>query len=280
MSTAAWSWRETLGAMFRKVLVANRGEIAVRIIRACKEMGIATVIAHSEADRDSLGVLLADESICIGPPASDRSYLNIANIVSAAQITHTDAIHPGYGFLSENAYLAEVCDEVGITFIGPRPDSIRRFGDKVSARNLMRAAKVPVLPGTDDVLTGVDHALAAAREIAFPLMVKAVAGGGGRGMRVAHDADELAHVFPIAQLEAQSHFGNGGLYLERLIQQAHHVEIQIVGDQRGNVVQLGERECSVQRRHQKLIEESPSPFLGSKQRAEMGRVACKAMASM
>jgi acetyl-CoA carboxylase, biotin carboxylase subunit len=169
---------------------------------------------------------------------------------------------------------------VGITFIGPRPESIRRFGDKVSARNLMRAAKVPVLPGTDDVLTGVDHALAAAREIAFPVMVKAVAGGGGRGMRAALDADELAHVFPIAQLEAQSHFGNGGLYLERLIQRAHHVEIQIVGDHRGNVVQLGERECSVQRRHQKLIEESPSPFLGSKQRAEMGRVACKAMAAM
>src|SRR5919198_636578 len=214
--------------MFNKVLVANRGEIAVRVIRACKELGLRTVIAHSEVDRDSLGVLLADESVCIGPASSDKSYLNIANVISAAQISHADAIHPGYGFLAENAYLAEVCEEVGIAFVGPKPASIRAFSDKVSAR-----------------------------DIGFPLMLKAVAGGGGRGMRVANDLDELSRNFPLAQLEAQSHFGNGGLYLERLIQRARHVEIQLAADRRGHVVHFGERECSVQRRHQKLIEESP-----------------------
>ena len=260
---------------FQKILIANRGEIAVRVIRACRELGIATVIAHSEADRDSLGVHLADESICIGPPASDRSYLNIANVVSAAQIAHADAIHPGYGFLAENAYLAEVCAEVGITFIGPRPASIQAFSDKVSARNLMKAAGVPVVPGTNETLVNVDAALAAAKDLGgYPLMVKAVAGGGGRGMRVAHDADELARVFPLAQVEAQSHFGNGGLYLERLILNGRHVEIQIAADRKGNVVHLGERECSIQRRHQKMIEESPSPGLSEKRRLEMGRIAC------
>jgi acetyl-CoA carboxylase biotin carboxylase subunit len=259
--------------MFSRVLVANRGEIAVRIIRACKELGIGTVIAHSEADRDSLGVLLADESICIGPPPSERSYLNIANVVSAAQIAHADAIHPGYGFLAENAYLAEVCNKVGITFIGPQPASIQAFSDKVSARNLMKAAGVPVIPGTEEALLSPDAATSAARELGYPLMVKAVAGGGGRGMRVAHDPDELARVFPVAQFEAQSHFGNGGLYLERLIERGHHVEIQIAADRLGNVVHLGERECSVQRRHQKMIEESPSPLLTPKRREEMGNIA-------
>jgi acetyl-CoA carboxylase biotin carboxylase subunit len=265
---------------FKKLLVANRGEIAVRIIRACKELSIQTVIAHSEADRDSLGVLLADESVCVGPPASERSYMNIANIVSAAQIVHADAIHPGYGFLSENAYLAEVCDEVGITFVGPRPASIHAFSDKLSARKLMKAAGVPVVPGTNEVLVSVDSALSASRELGFPLMLKAVAGGGGRGMRVAHDADELARGFPLAQLEAQSHFGNGGLYLERLIERGRHIEIQIAADRHGNVVHLGERECSVQRRHQKMIEESPSPLLSEKRRAEMGRVACRGVAKV
>jgi acetyl-CoA carboxylase, biotin carboxylase subunit len=260
--------------MFEKILIANRGEIAVRIIRACQEMDIRTVIAHSEADRDSLGVLLADESICVGPPASDRSYLNIANVVSAAQITGADAIHPGYGFLSENGYLAEVCEEVGIAFIGPRPASIQAFADKVSARNLMHAAGVPVLPGSDEPLATVDAALTAARDLRFPLMLKAVAGGGGRGMRVAHDADELAHVFPTAQLEAQSHFANGNLYLEQLVERGRHVEIQIAVDRQGNVVHFGDRECSVQRRHQKMIEESPSPALNDKRRAKMARIAC------
>jgi acetyl-CoA carboxylase biotin carboxylase subunit len=266
--------------VFKKLLIANRGEIAVRIIRACKELGIATVIAHSEADRDSLGVLMADQSICIGPPASDRSYLNIANVVSAAQIAKADAIRPGYGFLAENAYLAEVCAEVGITFIGPKPPSIQAFGNKVSARNLMQAAGVPVVPGSQGTLTSADQALAASKQLGFPLMVKAVAGGGGRGMRVAHDADELARVFPLAQVEAQSHFGNGGLYLERLIERGHHVEIQVAADRRGRVVHLGERECSVQRRHQKMIEESPSPTITSELRAEMGRRACAGVLSI
>jgi acetyl-CoA carboxylase biotin carboxylase subunit len=265
--------------MFRKLLVANRGEIAVRIIRACQELGIATVIAHSEPDRDSLGVLLADESICIGPAASERSYLNIANVVSAAQIAKADAIHPGYGFLAENAYLAEVCAEVGITFIGPRPKSIRQFSDKVSARNLMKAAGVPVLPGSREPLSSPEQAIASAKDISFPVMLKAVAGGGGRGMRAAHDADELAHVFPVAQLEAQSHFGNSDLYVERLIQNAHHVEVQIVADGRGKVVHLGERECSVQRRHQKMIEESPAPVLDTRKRLEMAKLACKGIAA-
>jgi acetyl-CoA carboxylase, biotin carboxylase subunit len=263
--------------VFSKLLIANRGEIAVRIIRACQELGIRTVIAHSEADRDGLGVMLADESICIGPASAERSYLNIANVVSAAQISKADAIHPGYGFLAENAYLAEVCAEVGITFIGPSPKSIRQFSDKVSARNTMKAAGVPILPGSDETLATVDQALAAARKLEFPLMVKAVAGGGGRGMRVAHDADELAHAFPLAQLEAQTSFGNGGLYLERLIERGHHVEIQVAADKRRNAIHLGERECSVQRRHQKMIEETPSPVMADKKRAEMGRIAARAL---
>jgi acetyl-CoA carboxylase, biotin carboxylase subunit len=260
--------------MFRKVLIANRGEIAVRVIRACKELGIPTVIAHSEPDRDSLGVLLADESVCIGPAASDKSYLNIANIVSAAQIAHADAIHPGYGFLAENAYLAEVCEEVGITFIGPKPASIDAFSDKVSARNLMKAAGVPVIPGTEEPLLNVDAAVSAARELDFPLMLKAVAGGGGRGMRVARDAEDLSRGFPLAQAEAQAHFGNGGLYLERLIERGRHIEIQVAADAAGNTIHLGERECSIQRRHQKMIEESPSPALTASRRTEMGRIAC------
>jgi acetyl-CoA carboxylase biotin carboxylase subunit len=209
--------------MFKKVLVANRGEIAVRIIRACKELGIRTVIAHSDVDRDSLGVLLADESVCIGPAPSDKSYLNIANVISAAQISAADAIHPGYGFLSENAYLAEVCEELGIAFIGPPPRSINEFSDKVNARNLMKAAGVPILPGSDQPLLNADTALAAADEIGYPIMLKAVAGGGGRGMRVAQDAAELARTFPIAQLEAQAHFGNAGLYPERRIERGRHV---------------------------------------------------------
>jgi acetyl-CoA carboxylase biotin carboxylase subunit len=266
--------------VFKKVLIANRGEIAVRVIRACKELGIPTVIAHSEADRDSLGVLLADESVCIGPPASDKSYLNIANVVSAAKMLNADAIHPGYGFLAENAYLAEVCKEVGVAFIGPRPESIQAFSDKISARNLMRKAKVPVVPGTQDALLNVEQALVSARELGYPVMLKAVAGGGGRGMRTARDADDLQRSFPIAQVEAQTHFGNGSLYLERLIERGRHVEIQIAADRYGKAVHLGERECSIQRRHQKMIEESPSPGLSGKLRQEMGRIAAKGVASV
>jgi acetyl-CoA carboxylase, biotin carboxylase subunit len=258
---------------FKKVLVANRGEVAVRIIRACQELGIATVVAHSDADRDSLGVLLADESVCIGPAASDKSYLNIANVVSAAQITHADAIHPGYGFLAENAYLAEVCQEVGIAFIGPRPRSIAQFSDKVAARARMRAAGVPVVPGTDEPVLSVDAALAAGRSIGYPVMLKAVAGGGGRGMRVAADAHELARLFPVAQAEAQAHFANGSLYLERLIERGRHVEVQVAADRYGHVLHLGERECSIQRRHQKMVEESPSPALDQASREEIGRLA-------
>jgi acetyl-CoA carboxylase biotin carboxylase subunit len=265
--------------MFRKVLVANRGEIAVRVIRACREMGIPTAIAHSEADRDSLGVLLADESVCIGPPPSEKSYLNIANVVSAAQIAGADAIHPGYGFLAENAYLAEVCQEVGITFIGPSSQSINMFSNKVKARQVMRTAGVPIVPGSDEPLLNADAAMGAARELGFPLMLKAVAGGGGRGMRVARDADELARTFPIAQLEAQAHFGNGGLYLERLVERGRHLEIQVAADKQGHAVHLGERECSIQRRHQKIIEESPSPLLRAQQRADIGRVACAGVAA-
>jgi acetyl-CoA carboxylase biotin carboxylase subunit len=266
--------------VFKKVLVANRGEIAVRIIRACKELGVPTVIAHSEADRDSLGVLLADQSICIGPAPSEKSYLNIANVVSAAKILNADAIHPGYGFLAENAYLAEVCNEVGVTFIGPKPKSIEAFSDKVSARNLMHKAKVPVVPGTHEALLNVDQAVTAARELGYPVMLKALAGGGGRGMRTAHDADELQRVYPVAQVEAQTHFGNGGLYLERLIERGRHVEIQVAVDRYGKAVHLGERECSIQRRHQKMIEESPSPSLSPKQRQEMGRIASRGVASV
>ncbi len=265
--------------MFHKVLIANRGEIAVRIIRACKELGIQTVIAHSEADRDSLGVLLADESVCIGPPPGDKSYLNIANIVSAAHITNADAIHPGYGFLAENAYLAEVCDEVGITFIGPTPQAISTFSDKVSARNVMRQAGVPTIPGTNEALHNLEAAQHAARELGFPLMLKATAGGGGRGMRVANDLEELSKSFPVAQLEAQTHFANGGLYLEKVIERGRHIEIQIAADKHGNVIHLGERECSIQRRHQKLIEESPSPALSPHARQQMADLACHGVAA-
>jgi acetyl-CoA carboxylase biotin carboxylase subunit len=267
--------------MFRKVLVANRGEVAVRIVRACQELGIATVIAHSDADRDSLGVLIADESVCIGPAAPDKSYLNIANIVSAAQITGADAIHPGYGFLSENVYLAEVCEEVGITFIGPRARSIVDFSDKVAARRRMVAAGVPVVPGSEEVLLSADAATQMARSLGFPIMIKAVAGGGGRGMRVAHDAEALTRLFPIAQAEAQAHFANGALYLERVIRRARHVEVQVVADRFGNMIHLGERECSIQRRHQKLIEEAPAPaFQGDAEgRAEIARLACLGLRS-
>jgi acetyl-CoA carboxylase biotin carboxylase subunit len=260
-------------------LVANRGEIALRVVRACRELGVPTVVTYSESDRESLAVALSDEAVCIGPAASDKSYLNIANIVSAAQIAGADAIHPGYGFLAENAYLAEVCQEVGITFIGPKPRSIDAFSDKVSARNLMEAAGVPVVPGVETPLLNVDSALSAARELGFPLMLKAVAGGGGRGMRVARDPDDLARAFPLAQVEAQSHFGNGGLYLERLVERGRHVEIQVAADKYGNVVHLGERECSIQRRHQKMIEESPSPALRPQRRGEMGRIASTGVAS-
>src|SRR5207248_8223750 len=220
-----------------------------------------------------LAVALADEAVCIGPAASDKSYLSIPNVVGAALVSGADAVHPGYGFLSENAYLAEVCEQVGLTFIGPPIQAIERFGDKVAARQLMREAGVPIVPGSEGPISGLDQARAAAAEVGYPLMLKAVAGGGGRGMRVARDEAELEHVFPIAQMEAQSHFASGAVYLERLVEDARHVEIQVVADRQGHTVHLGERECSIQRRHQKILEEAPSPAVAADLRARMGEAA-------
>ncbi len=266
--------------MFRKVLIANRGEIAVRIIRACRELGVRTVVAHSEGDRLSMAVSLADEAVCIGPAACDKSYLNIPNIVSAALMSEADAIHPGYGFLSENAYLAEVCEHYGLTFIGPSAKAIERFSDKTAARDTMRSVGLPVVPGVDSPLSGLDAALSAADEIGYPVMIKACAGGGGRGLRVAADEVELVRSYPVAQAEAQSAFGNGCLYLERLVERARHVEVQVLVDRHGHAVHLGERDCSLQRRHQKILEESPSPALDQAVRAEMCERAAAAAAAV
>ncbi len=266
--------------MFRKILIANRGEIAVRIIRACRELGVATVVAYSEADRHSLPVELADESICIGPASSDKSYLNIPNLVSAALVSGAEAIHPGYGFLSENAYLAEVCEQCQIVFIGPSARSIEQFHDKAAARERMREAGLPVLPGVDRPVYTLDAAQRAAAEIGFPVMLKACAGGGGRGLRPAQNDAELVKGFPVAQMEAQSAFGNGGLYLETLVQGARHVEVQVLVDRRGKAVHLGERDCSLQRRHQKMLEESPCIALDPQVRSEMGASAAAAAAAV
>jgi acetyl-CoA carboxylase biotin carboxylase subunit len=266
--------------VFRKILIANRGEIAVRIIRACRELGVATVVAYSEADRLSLPVEMADEAICIGPAAPDKSYLNIPNLVSAALVSGAEAIHPGYGFLSENAYLAEVCEQCQIVFVGPSARSIEQFHDKAAARERMREAGLPVLPGVDRPVYTLDAARRAASEIGFPVMVKACAGGGGRGLRPARDEAELARVFSIAQMEAQSAFGNGGLYLESLVEGARHVEVQVLVDRYGKAVHLGERDCSIQRRHQKMLEESPCVVLDPQVRAEMGARAAAAAAAV
>ena len=264
--------------MLSKVLVANRGEIAVRVIRACRELGIQVVVAHSEADRESLGVRLADEAVCIGPAASDRSYLNIPNIVSAALVTGCDAVHPGYGFLSENAYLAEVVEQCGLTFIGPPPQVIELLGDKLAARRMMVEAGVPVVPGSDEPLYRADDAVEIARQIGYPLMIKAVAGGGGRGIRAVVDEQDLLRQFTLAQMEAQSFFGNGALYLERRVENAHHVEVQLLADHHGTTLSLGERDCTLQRRRQKLIEEAPSPSLNADQRASINALAVKGAA--
>src|SRR5215213_5908826 len=261
--------------MFGKILVANRGEIAVRVIRACRELGVQVVVAHSEADRNTLAVQLADESVCVGPAASDRSYLNIPNIVSAALVTGCDALHPGYGFLSENAYLAEVVEQCGLTYIGPPPDVIERLGDKLAARKLMQEAGVPTVPGSDEPLHRVDDAIEVARQVGYPLMIKAVAGGGGRGIRPALDERDLTRQFPIAQMEAQSFFGNGALYLERRIERAHHVEVQLLADHHGTALALGERDCTLQRRRQKMMEEAPSPSLDPAQRRRIGELAAQ-----
>lgn len=262
--------------MFRKILIANRGEIALRVIRACKEMGIPTVIAHSEADRDSLPVRLADERICIGPAASGKSYLNIPNIISAALITGAEAIHPGYGFLSENTSFAEICSDVNITFIGPSADVMAIMGDKVSAREAMARVGLPMLPGTP-VLRTLDEALEAAQDIGFPLMLKAAAGGGGRGIRLINSREDFERVFTLAQNEVREAFHDDGLYLERYLARARHVEVQVLVDHYGHGVHLGERNCSLQRRNQKLLEESPSPILSPELRAEMGMKAIRAV---
>ncbi len=262
--------------MFKKILIANRGEIALRIIHACRELGIKTVAVYSEADENSLHVRFADEDVCIGPPRSADSYLNVPAIISAAEITGADAIHPGYGFLSESAYLAEVCEACHIRFIGPDPSVIKLLGDKARAKKAMKKAGVPMLPGSDGPVTGEEQALKVAKDIGYPIIIKAVAGGGGRGMRVVRNPGELPNALRTAQREAEAAFGNGDVYVEKYLVNPRHIEFQIIGDHHGNVVHLGERECSIQRRHQKLIEESPSPALSDKVRKKMGSVVVDA----
>jgi len=262
--------------MFKKILIANRGEIACRVIWACRELGIKTVAVHSEADRDALHVRFADEAVCIGPPPSAQSYLNIPQIIAAAEITNVDAIHPGYGFLSENPHFAEVCRECNIAFIGPSPEVIRMMGDKSEAKRTMKAAGVPVTPGSEGLIEDEENAIKEAGRIGYPILIKATAGGGGRGMRVAHNREELVHAYNTARAEAEAAFKNSGVYLEKYIANPRHIEIQVLCDNHGGVVHLGERECSIQRRHQKLIEESPSPAISYELRQEMGRVAVEA----
>jgi acetyl-CoA carboxylase biotin carboxylase subunit len=262
--------------MFKKILIANRGEVALRIIYACRELGIKTVAVYSEADENSLHVRFADEDICIGPARSADSYLNVPAVISAAEITGADAIHPGYGFLSESAYLAEVCEACHIRFIGPDPQVIRLMGDKARARRVMKKAGVPILPGSDGPVESEEKALKLAKDIGYPVIVKATAGGGGRGMRIVRAPGELSHAVKTAQREAEAAFGVGDVYIEKYVESPRHIEFQILGDQSGNVIHLGERECSIQRRHQKLIEESPSPGLNEKMRRKMGSVVIDA----
>ncbi len=264
--------------MFNKVLIANRGEIALRVICACKELGIRTVAIYSDVDRNSLHVRFADEAICIGPPRLSESYLNIPAVISAAEIANVDAIHPGYGLLSENANFAEVCETCGIKFIGPPPDVTRLMGEKEKARQAMKQAGVPILPGSEGVVQSAGEAAEWARQVGFPVIVKASAGGGGRGMRVIRSEQELPNLFQAAQSEAAAAFGNGDLYMERFIEQPRHIEFQVLGDQYGNVVTLGERECSIQRRHQKLLEESPSVALTPELRTRMGKMVAETLA--
>lgn len=266
--------------MFSKILIANRGEIALRVIRACKELGIATVGVYSQADEDSLHVRFADETVCIGPPASSESYLNISRIISAAELTNVEAIHPGYGFLAENADFAEACEDCGITFIGPSGEMIRQMGNKSYARETMRKAGLPIIPGSDGVLRDANHALEVAEKIGYPVIIKASAGGGGRGMRIAAGEESLRRGWEMAAAEAESSFGNADLYLEKFVERPRHVEFQILGDSTGNLIHLGERDCSIQRRHQKLVEESPSPAITPHLRKKMGADAVKAAKSI
>jgi acetyl-CoA carboxylase, biotin carboxylase subunit len=259
--------------MFHKILIANRGEIALRVLRTCREMGIRTVVAHSQADAGSRPVLMADESICIGPAEARQSYLNIPSIISAASITDSEAIHPGYGLLSENAAFAEICRACGITFIGPAPEAIRLMGDKAQARSMAKQAGAPVVPGSEGPLEGVDEAQALADTIGYPVVVKAAAGGGGRGMRIVRARDMLAQAFATCQAEAAQAFGSSELYLEKFVEEARHVEVQVLGDKNGIRVHLGERDCSVQRRHQKLLEESPASAISEETRAGLYKAA-------
>ncbi len=266
--------------MFQKVLIANRGEIALRVIRACRELGIQTVAVYSEADRESLHVRFADDDVCIGPAPARESYLRIPRLIAAAEITGADAIHPGYGFLAENAEFAETCAASNITFIGPTPEQIRVMGDKAAARKAMADVGVPIIPGTPGGVEDVEEALTLAREIGFPVIIKAAAGGGGKGMRVAKDADDFARSFQLARSEALSAFGNGEVYVEKYLARPRHIEFQIMGDKHGNTIHLGERDCSVQRRHQKLIEEAPSPIMTPELRARMGDAAVRGAKSI
>ena len=266
--------------MFSKILIANRGEIALRIIRACREMNIQTVAVYSEADSESLHVRFADEAVCIGPAASLDSYLNIPAIISAAEITDVEAIHPGYGFLAENAHFAEICESCNITFIGPSPQAIRAMGDKIVARESMRKIGVPLTPGGKGVIATKEEALAVAKAIKYPVIIKAAAGGGGKGMRVCHNDVTLVSSLTIAQSEAEANFGNDAVYIEKYIQDPRHIEFQIVADGQGHTIHLGERDCSIQRRHQKLLEEAPSPVLNEDLRRKMGETAVKAAQSV
>jgi acetyl-CoA carboxylase biotin carboxylase subunit len=266
--------------MFKKILIANRGEIALRVICACKELGIRTVAVYSEADRNSLHVRFADEAICIGPPRSSESYLNVPAVISAAEVTNVDAIHPGYGLLSENANFAEVCETCGIKFIGPPPEVTRLMGEKEKARMTMKNAGVPILPGSEGVLLSAEEAAEWARSVGYPVIVKASAGGGGRGMRVIRDEAELPNLFYAAQSEAAAAFGNGDLYMEKFIERPRHIEFQILADSYGRVVSLGERECSIQRRHQKLLEEAPSTQVTPELRARIGNQLCEALSQI
>jgi acetyl-CoA carboxylase biotin carboxylase subunit len=261
--------------MFQRVLVANRGEIALRVIRACHELGIEAVVAYSEADRDTLPVRLADAAVCIGPAAPARSYLHTPSIISAAEMTGCDAIHPGYGFLSENPYLAEICEKVGVTFIGPSPQAIEAMADKVAARKLMREAGLPIIPGTEEALLNTDQARTVAEEIGYPLLMKAVGGGGGRGMRVVNSADELVEAYNVARTEASLAFGNPDVYLERYLTHPRHIEVQVLADKHGNVIHVGTRDSSLQRRHQKILEEAPAPGLPERLAERVGVAAVR-----
>ena len=262
--------------MFKRILIANRGEIAVRVIRACREMGIRTVAVYSQADESCLHAQLADEAVCIGKAPSSESYLKIANIISAAEVTDVDAIHPGFGFLSENAHFADICEECGITFIGPSPDNIRDMGDKARAREMMKKAGVPVTPGSDGVVPTQEAAMAIAKKLGYPVLIKAVAGGGGKGMRIARNDVSLVQGYMTARAEAERAFGNSDVYVEKLVERARHIEVQLLADNHGHVYQLGERDCSIQRRHQKLLEETPSPALTPDRRKKLLKAAVRA----